>query len=240
MAEPEVTRLIPLLETGDITNCQIMPWGSNYTFIVTIGNKKMRCQAVYKPRRGETPLWDFPAGTLYMREYASYLVSEALGWSFIPPTTIREGPHGIGSLQLYVEAKPNSDYFSFRADHTTELMRIAAFDYLANNADRKAGHCVLGANGKVWGIDHGLTFHVVPKLRTVIWDFAEQPLPEEITADLKAFREKLAGENEFAEQLPKLLSRDEIAALRRRAETLIQSGKFPAMGPGRNVPWPLY
>src|SRR5690606_34583588 len=149
------------------TSCELIPWGSNYTFAAALVDQQGgRCLAVYKPRRGEAPLYDFPSGTLFLRERAAYLAARLLGWDFIPPTIIRTGPHGIGSVQLFVEAEENAHYFEFHRQRAAELQSMALFDLLVNNADRKAGHCLLGKDGRVWGIDHGLTFHHLPKLRT--------------------------------------------------------------------------
>ena len=149
--------------------------------------------AVYKPARGERPLWDFPNGTLYRREVAAYLVSEQLGWRLVPPTLARDGPLGIGSVQLYVDADPEVTAFELLADGNPSMARIAAFDVVTNNADRKAGHCLAGQDGHVWAIDHGLCFHVQAKLRTVLWDLAGDRLEAAVLADLEALAAEATG-----------------------------------------------
>ena len=149
----------------------LVPWGSNYTFIVTIRHDGKQANAVYKPSRGERPLWDFPDGTLAFREVAAYLVSEALGFPNVPPTILRDGPQGIGMVQLYIEMVDGQHFFTLRDQHRDEMKRIAVFDAIINNTDRKGGHVLLGEDGKLWCIDHGVTFHEEPKLRTVIWDY---------------------------------------------------------------------
>ncbi|TAK35237.1 MAG: hypothetical protein EPO21_06810 [Chloroflexota bacterium] len=211
--------------------------GSNGTFLVTLSQADAEAGlGVWKPRRGETPLWDFPAGTLYKREYAAYLVSRALGWPNIPPTVIRDGPYGIGALQLFIDAHPDSHYFTFGNAHPLESRQIAVFDVLVNNADRKAGHCLEGSDGRIWVIDHGLTFSAEPKLRTVIWDFHGQPIPQELTQDLAQLDAELDDELGF--QLNDLLASDEISTLRERLRQLLATPRFPEPGPYRCVPWP--
>ncbi|MEE8303163.1 MAG: SCO1664 family protein, partial [Candidatus Tectomicrobia bacterium] len=153
--------LCKLLQRGRIVECGLIPWGSNYTFLVSMDvEEPVPLLGIYKPRRGETPLWDFPEGTLYKREYASFLLSEALGWQLVPPTIIRKGPNGIGSVQLFMHHQDeDADYFALRQQHVREVQMMAVFDMIANNTDRKAGHCLRGEDGHIWGIDHGLTFH---------------------------------------------------------------------------------
>lgn len=238
LLEPEVA--LRILQRGNIEKWEVMPWASNYTMCLLVSSDEGSCLAVYKPRRGEAPLWDFPSGTLYRREYASYLVSQSLGWCFIPPTVIREGPYGVGSIQLYVEAEPRADYFRFRSEHTIELKRIALFDALANNADRKAGHCLKGLDGKIWGIDHGLTFNAVHKLRTVIWDWAGEAIPKDMLEDLRAFQQQLSPTSPLVKALSQLITEEEIEAARKRLTILLSTGVFPQPGPYRSVPWPVY
>jgi hypothetical protein len=196
--------------------------------------------AVYKPRRGERPLWDFPRGTLCQREVAAYVLSAALGWTLVPPTVLRDGPYGVGSVQLFIDADQEAHLFTMQKEGSFEqaIERLAAFDVIVNNADRKSGHCLKGNDGRLWAIDHGICFHVEPKLRTVLWDYAGQPLRPDTLADLRDLREHVQSKDSFAEMLESLLSPDELRALRRRLERLINSGKHPDPGPGRNVPWP--
>src|SRR4051794_18165544 len=157
-----------LLRDGEIAGLELIPWGSNYTFCATIRCDERECLGVYKPLRGERPLWDFPSGTLYRREYAAYLVSQAIGWPFIPLTLIRDGPHGVGAMQLFVDAEPARSMREIQDPDELRLARIAAFDFITNNADRKAGHILRDSSGDFWGIDQGLCFNVDPKVRTVL------------------------------------------------------------------------
>ena len=210
-----------------------MPWSSNATFLVELTLNGATGQAVYKPRRGERPLWDFPPA-LYRREIASYLLSEALGWGLVPLTIEREGPFGDGSLQQFVPADFEQHYFTLRenpANHE-RLKQICLFDLLANNADRKSGHCLF-CEGAIYAIDNGLTFHVDPKLRTVIWDFSGEPIPPAWLADVG----RVMGA--VPKALVALLDRDEREALVRRAREVLDAGVFPADNSGMRYPWPL-
>ena len=234
----EQAELRELLASGEITDCELSPWGSNYTFLATVRAGGRAVRAVYKPRQGEAPLWDFPDGTLYKREYASYLLSRLLGWEFIPLTLIRDGPFGVGAVQLYVEHDPECNYFQLRERHRDVLRVMALFDVVANNADRKAGHCLLDRQGRVWGIDHGLTFHPQPKLRTVIRDFCGTPIPEGLLAPLRRLRAALAHPNGAARELVALLEPLEVEALARRVEAVLARPEFPPLHPYRNVPRP--
>ena len=219
--------------------CRLMSQGSNYVFLTVLTNgAKQDCQAIYKPQRGEAPLWDLPDGTLYLREYATYLVSEALGWGFVPPTVIRDGEFGIGSVQVFVESDTAAHYFTLLEAHRDEMLRVCAFDGIINNADRKARHCMLGDDGRIWCIDHGVTFHDQHKLRTVIWDFAGEQVPEVILKDLGGLRQGFDGADGIGERLTLLLSRSEVDAVRQRVDGLLESRTFPLPGPERSVPWP--
>jgi uncharacterized repeat protein (TIGR03843 family) len=191
--------------------------------------------AIYKPGRGERPLWDFPP-ELYRREIASYLFSEALGWGLVPLTIEREGPFGAGSLQAFVHADFEQHYFTLREnlEHHERLKQICLFDLLANNADRKSGHCLYcEGEGTIYAIDNGLTFHVDPKLRTVIWDFSGEPIPPAWLGDIA----RVMGA--MPEAFAALLDEDERTALGRRARAVIKAGKFPADNSGMRYPWPL-
>jgi uncharacterized repeat protein (TIGR03843 family) len=234
-------RILRLLSGGEIEVEGLIPWSSNATLLVTVRDDEISTLAVYKPQRGERPLWDFPYGTLGMREVAAYLVSDALGWGLVPPTVLRQGPHGLGSVQFFVQAQENAHFFTIREDETyiDDLMRLAAFDVVVNNADRKSGHCLIDQSGRLWAIDNALTFHAEPKLRTVIWDFADQPLPAALLTTLTVMSDELLQGTALRQALSRLLSKSEIAALRRRLQRLIHSGCFPEPGPGRPVPWPL-
>jgi uncharacterized repeat protein (TIGR03843 family) len=211
-----------------------LPRSSNATFLVEVALDGAAALAVYKPERGERPLWDFPSG-LFKRELAAYLLSEALGWGLVPLTIRREGPYGEGSLQEFVHADFQQHYFTLCAEpaHRDRLARICAFDLVANNADRKSGHCLLGPDGRVWAIDNGLCFNVEPKLRTVIWDFAGQPLPGGVRDDLRAL-----VKSGLPAALAELLAEDEQQMLLARAKRLAQVGRFPSEGGGDRYPWP--
>ncbi|HEY4027691.1 MAG TPA: hypothetical protein VGO86_14790 [Candidatus Dormibacteraeota bacterium] len=215
---------------------------SNYTFLVELCDSEETgppMLAVYKPAEGESPLWDFPTGTLYRREVASYLVAKHLGWPRIPPTVVREeGPHGIGALQMYVAAEPDRHYLASGGEPADRWIEVALFDVLTNNADRKSGHCLTDGDGEVWVIDHGLTFHVDPKLRTVIWDFAGQPVPARLHVDLARLAGSLTS-GDLVVRLGELLSRRELAVLRRRLQAMLRPGwQLPHPTSAWSVPWP--
>jgi len=233
-----VEHALAVLNSGDITAAELIPWGSNYTFAVRVECEAEACLGVYKPLRGEAPLWDFPNG-LYKREYAAYALCALLGWGFVPPTIVRDGPHGLGSLQLYVQPE-QADYLSFREQHVAELQRICLFDVIANNADRKAGHCLKGLDGHIWGIDHGLTFNVQPKLRTVIWDFSGERVPEALEDELLDFRTDSARIRELYRCMDGYLYKEELAMLLKRIDAVLAHPVFPATSSRRAYPWPLY
>jgi uncharacterized repeat protein (TIGR03843 family) len=213
-----------------------MPWSSNRTFLVTCTLDGEELPAIYKPGRGERQLWDFPDG-LYRREAAAYALSEALGWDVVPETVVRDdGPYGEGSYQRFVPADFSQHHFTLVEDpaHHERLRRIAAFDVVANNADRKSGHCLLGEDGTIWAIDNGLSFHREPKLRTVIWEFAGEPLPPSLCSGLSALADT------FPARASNLLGEAEIRATLRRARFLLEEGRFPEPNPDRHhFPWPL-
>jgi uncharacterized repeat protein (TIGR03843 family) len=215
----------------------LLPWGSNYTFLASLALDDLEVLVIYKPRQGERPLWDFPEGTLCQRERAAFLISEALGWKLVPPTVLRDGPYGFGMVQLFVPHDPQQNYFSFGPKQRPQLKRIALFDHIINNADRKGGHCLLAPDGHIWCIDHGVSFHEQPKLRTVIWDFAGQKIPAHLLKDLHELQQALEGPP-LVSALRELLSLREIGALRRRIRGLLKTGIYPKEGPGRNFPWP--
>jgi hypothetical protein len=229
---------LPLLEHGELRLLGLMPYASNSTFLAEVALRESTALVVYKPRRGEAPLWDFPEGTLCHREVAAYRLSAALGWPNVPPTVLREGPLGAGSVQLFVPADPAEHYFTLREGRLDAFRAIAAFDVVANNADRKGGHCLLGEDeGSIWVIDHGVCFAEEPKLRTVIWDFAGERVPAGLLADVARVAEELCV-GPARRDLGALLDEAEVAATRRRAEALARSGRFPRPGPGRPYPWP--
>ena len=226
---------IDILACGEIEVEGRMPWSSNATFLVHVTLGGRRTPAIYKPHRGERPLWDFPDG-LYRREVAAYVVSEALGWGFVPTTVLREdAPLGPGSLQRFVDADFEQHYFTLIEDEAwrDELCRIAVFDLIVNNTDRKSGHCLL-AEGRIWGIDHGLCFHVHPKLRTVIWEFGGSPVPPQLRADVARFADQPPA------SLRALLRDEEVDAVVARARAVARLKSFPDPDPdSRPYPWPL-
>lgn len=234
--------LCDLVHRGRILECELIPWGSNYTFLVTMDvQQELPMLGVYKPRRGEAPLWDFPDGTLYKREYAAFLLSEALEWQLVPPTVIRDGPKGIGTVQLYVHhCQADADYFALREQHAQAVQMLAVFDMIANNTDRKAGHCIRGEDGHIWGIDHGLTFHPHPKLRTVIWDFGGEAIPAALLRDIRRVCQELEAQNGLARRLRGLLMPAEIEALIYRMQYVLTHPEFPSLQTRRGVPWPFY
>lgn len=197
--------------------------------------------AIYKPVSGETPLHDFPYGTIHHREIAAYEFSRLLGWPLVPPTVERSGPHGEGSLQLFIEHDPAQHYFVLRRDPTLheQLVRLAAFDLVTNNADRKGGHVLCDVDARLWGIDNGLCFHREEKLRTVIWDFSGRPVPPALLADLERIRACIAMSDERAAALVALLAPAEVDALLMRCAQLLAEPVLPEMYPWRCVPWPL-
>jgi uncharacterized repeat protein (TIGR03843 family) len=227
---------VDVLTRGALTVKGRLPWSSNATLLVEAELDGVTTLGVYKPERGERPLWDFPSG-LFRRELAAWHLSEALGWGLVPLTVAREeGPYGEGSVQLFIPADFEQHYFTVREDerHHDRLRRICAFDLITNNADRKSGHCLLGEDGLVYAIDNGLCFHVDPKLRTVIWDFADEPLPQPILEDLR----RLAAGG-APESVSTLIDDDERRALIRRTRALVKIGRFPTDTIGRGYPWPL-
>lgn len=227
---------LTLLRHGELEVKGRMPWSSNGTYLVDVSNGDETDLAVYKPGRGERPLWDFPRG-LYRREAAAWVLSEALGWGLVPETIVRDGPLGVGSVQRFVHADFEQHYFTLLEDDTTHatFRAMAAFDVVANNTDRKSGHCLRSAvDGRIYGIDNGLCFHPEPKVRTVIWDFAGEALDEGLLADLRRLPSILPGE------LAALLDGEELAAVVARAVGLVEAGELPEPDPyGRCYPWPM-
>jgi hypothetical protein len=234
--------VIQLLAQGELDVQGQLPWGSNATLLATVTSGAIQGLAVYKPRRGEAPLWDFPRGTLCQREVAAYLFSELLGWQLVPPTVLRDGPYGIGSVQLFIDADQEAHLLSVQKEggYAFELERLAVFDVLTNNADRKSGHVLKGTDGRLWAIDHGICFNEDYKLRTVLWEYAGQPLRADILNDLTVLRERFAAGDMTLEAFDRLLLPTEVKTLRRRLDRLITTGRHIEVSSGRNVPWPPY
>lgn len=228
------------LEQAEIIGHQVVPAGSNYTFFALMAPEEGDpFLAVYKPRQGETPLWDYPDGTLFKREHAAYVTSLELGWPNIPPTIIRDGPYGMGMAQLYVPPDPTQDFFAFRSHRSSELMEIALFDLLVNNGDRKAGHCLPGSDGRLWAIDHGLTFNRATRLRTVLWDYCGEPIPERLLGVLADIDEDRARQVRLRAALESDLDSADLDAFFSRLARVLRGGRYPQLDPGRNLPWPL-
>lgn len=219
-------------------------WGSNYTFLTAVQSNDHQSLAVYKPTRGVRPLWDFPQSSLAKREVAAYVLSEALGWGLVPATVYRQdGPLGAGSLQSFVEHDPEYHYFRFSKRHIQRLRPTALFDIMINNADRKGSHILFDPDDHLWLIDHGICFHVAPKLRTVVWDFVGEQIPENLLCDLVDLHQQLKdGMNKpdtWVSTLGKYINNLEIKALSDRIGWLVESGTFPVPDPNRRqIPWP--
>ncbi|MEP6872202.1 MAG: SCO1664 family protein [Anaerolineaceae bacterium] len=231
-----------LLRAAEFEDCEPIWYSSNYVYAARLcSGDNERFAAVYKPLKGESPLWDFPEGALYKKEVAAYELSRLLGWPFVPPTVVRDGPHGVGSVQVFIAHDPEAHFFVQRdvPGLVPQLQRMAVFDVIANNADRKGGHCLLDDEGTIWGIDHGLCFHPQYKLRSVIWDWVDEPIAEEWLGDVKSAGAKLEERSAEARPLLELLTTEEAAAMGRRIKTLLKQRTFPGPGPNRHYPWPL-
>lgn len=232
-------RTLDLLHQGVLELEGLISWGSNYTFLGRVCHDQQEVEVIYKPRKGERPLWDFTPGTLCLRERAAYLVSEALGWCVVPPTVLRDGPHGWGSVQRFVNHDPDRHYFTFEGQYQDQLQRIVLFDLVVNNADRKGGHVLIDNDDHLWSIDHGICFHSDYKLRSVIWEFAGKAIPQHLLNDLQRFQQSLEDPaSEDAGALSDLLKPHELEAMKRRMSKLLREKVFPRPGPGRHYPWP--
>jgi uncharacterized repeat protein (TIGR03843 family) len=243
---------LDVLLTGHITVLGSMPYSSNATFLVDLSpgdddnhddddgaeddaDRDVVAQGIYKPARGERPLWDFPSG-LWKREVAAFELSDHLGWHLVPPTVERNGPLGPGSLQLFVPHDMEQHYLTLRDDprHRRAFERLCVFDIISNNTDRKSGHCLIGNDGNIWAIDNGLSFHVDFKLRTVLWDFAGDPIPRDIVVDVEAMLD-----DGLPDAVRCRLDPIEVEALLSRARAVVANGCFPRDTSGRRWPWPL-
>ena len=227
---------VGLLTSGEMTIHGRMPWSSNGTYLVTVDDGADHTQAIYKPESGERPLWDFPGG-LWKREVGLHDLAEHLGWHVVPPPIIRrEAPMGVGSVQFFVPSHYEQHYFTFRdrPELRRSLEQICLLDLVGNNTDRKGGHCLLGHDERVWAIDNGLSLHAEFKLRTVLWDFAGEPLPTDLVGDLSRLLDGGLPGN-----LAALLDPFERDAVLSRCRAVIAGGVFPSDPTGHRHPWPL-
>ena len=239
-ALPHQQNILAALNDGETTVQGQFLSGSNYTFMAQVVYEDLDLTAVYKPVRGEQPLWDFPSGTLSKREVAAYVLSEALGWELVPPTVFRRKlPLGPGSLQYYVEHDAEYHYFNFEEADRLRMKPVVVFDLLINNADRKGSHIIKDENGHLWLIDHGVCFHDEDKLRTVIWDFAGEAIPNQLLDDVRALVDRLDARETVYEQLLDWLTPREVNAISARGRRLLASCRFPHPGGAhRPYPWP--
>jgi uncharacterized repeat protein (TIGR03843 family) len=224
-----------VLTCGEIDIQGRMPWSSNATFLVSINCGDEHAQGIYKPMRGERPLWDFEPG-LHRREVAAYRLSEALGLDLVPPTVLRDGPYGEGSVQWFVDVDHRQHYFTIheeRPDLHDTLRNVAVFDLLANNTDRKSGHVLIDSNDHIWGIDHGLCFSADFKLRTVVWEFGGEPIGAPLLDAIQPIGRAVPLD------IATLLADDEVAALQERAQWVAANPVFPVDQSGRRYPWPI-
>lgn len=224
-----------VLTCGELEIEGRMPWSSNATFLVNIRCGESVAQGIYKPLRGERPLWDFEPG-LHRREVAAYLLSETLHLDLVPPTVLRDGPFGEGSVQWFVDVDHRQHYFTIheeRADLHDTLRAVAMFDLLANNTDRKSGHVLIDGDDHIWGIDHGLCFSADFKLRTVVWEFGGEPIDPTLIDVIRPITQRVPLE------IATLLDDDEIAALQERAQWVTANPVFPVDQSGRRYPWPI-
>ena len=229
--------VLELLERGELEPLGLLPRASNFTFLCRVHGGDDELLAVYKPQRGEAPLWDFPDGTLCRREVAAYVFATALGWPRVPPTVLRDGPEGKGSVQRFLRFDPDRHYFTMLEDRPDEFRRVALFDVVVNNADRKSGHCLRDRSDHIWGIDHGVSFHGAVKLRTVIWDYEGEPISPDELEGLEGLGARLdAG---LGRQLGALLSGAERRALEDRLEWLLTERIFPQPLTEYPYPWPM-
>lgn len=235
-------RVLRVLRDGRIEERGLLPYSSNHSFLALVHGDALSLPAVYKPQRGESPLWDFEWGTLCKRETAAYAVSHALGWNLVPPTVLRAGTRGLGSVQFFVAHDADAHYFTVQADarFAEQLRQLALFDFITNNADRKSGHCLVGEDQRLWAIDHGICFHTEYKLRTVIWEFSGEPIGADLLAALEQLRKDLTDfRSEIVQQLCALLSETERKMLSARINSLLRSGRYPPPpAHRRNYPWP--
>ncbi|MFF0426217.1 SCO1664 family protein [Streptomyces sp. NPDC004520] len=264
-SSPSTPPDVELLALGELTVRGRVREASNAVLYCSVAHEGREAACVYKPVAGEQPLWDFPDGTLAQREVAAYEISEATGWGLVPPTVLRDGPYGEGMVQLWIEADPGARLLALTEDEeagegwkavgpaqidehrtallvhadTPELRRLAVLDAVINNGDRKGGHLLPAPGGRLYGIDHGVTFHVDDKLRTLLWGWAGEELPAEAAGVLDALDRSLAPGEPLATRLAELLTGAEVAAVRARVEALRATGRHPEpSGQWPAIPWP--
>jgi uncharacterized repeat protein (TIGR03843 family) len=242
MSEPAVLDLpdaLRLLRDGNLDVEGRLYDASNATLFCTVTLDGVTAACVHKPIAGERPLWDFPDGTLAAREVSAYLVSEALGWDIVPPTVLRDGPFGIGMCQLWIDVDQTVDISALaRSDHP-QLRRMAVYDAVVNNADRKGGHLLPTVDGHVYGVDHGVCFSVDDKLRTILWRWRGKPLTEEAIDALSGLRAQFEGD--LGASLRDLLDPDEVAATLIRLDRLLSTRRHPLPSDDwPPVPWPPF
>jgi hypothetical protein len=217
---------------------------SNATLYATIRDGSDELTVIYKPVRGERPLWDFPDGTLAQREFATFLIDRALGWNLVPTTTLRDGPFGPGMVQTWVDVDETVDLVALVHSRHPDLQRIVVLDAVVNNADRKGGHLLPLPSGSVMAIDHGVTLHAQDKLRTVLWQWEGEPLPTQSLVALEQLYEAIGDRRRpgpLAATLATLLTTTEVQALRRRVRRLLETGVHPSPSPDwPAVPWPPF
>lgn len=242
--EPELAVLdtvtaLELLRFGELFVRGRLVDASNATLYCEIGRNGLTAACVYKPVRGERPLWDFPDGSLAGREVAAYLVSEATGWNIVPPTVLRDGPFGEGMVQLWIDGDPSIDLGELIRTDDPVLRQMAVYDVVINNADRKGGHLIPMPDGHIYGVDHGVSFNEADKLRTVLWGWSGQRLTTEARQTLTALADRLAGD--LGEMLAELLTIREVTATNRRIHRLLTTGRHPRPSPDwPPVPWPPF
>ncbi|MET9804724.1 SCO1664 family protein [Streptomyces sp. NPDC006368] len=257
--------LLDLLAKGELTVRGQVREASNAVLLCSVGYDGQEADCVYKPVAGERPLWDFPDGTLAQREVAAYEVSEATGWGLVPPTVLRDGPYGQGMVQLWIEGDPSASLLALveeeepavgwkavgpariGEDRTAllvhaddvRLRRLAVLDAVINNGDRKGGHLLPAPDGRLYAIDHGVTFNVDDKLRTLLWGWAGEPLPEEALDTLTRLNASLAPGGPLMTRLAELLTPAEVTATRARVAALLTSARHPEpSGQWPAIPWP--
>jgi hypothetical protein len=229
------------LRDGELEVLGRLPGSSNQALVVLVHHPELAepFHAVYKATLAERPLFDFPIGTLARREVAAFLVSEATGWGIVPPTVLRDGPYGVGMVQQWIHADREVDLVAMVVEDDPRLRRMAVFDAIVNNTDRKGGHLLPMPDGHVYGVDHGVTFSVEPKLRTVLWGWVGMPFDDEELAALERVREGLRGD--LAPGLGELLDPAEVTATRRRVASLLRFRRFPRPNPNwPSIPWPAF